>query len=142
MPNVVIDRNTYPDTAARMQMQFVKQVFYRMDTRQLKHFFITFSALPGGCQAREYSRLMLVSLSVFHWADSFRFAETLGEITWGGKTKNTGYLGKGKVCISKQPLAFLDPAGNHVTDGRNAISLLVYVRQIILVDVGFLSQQI
>lgn len=70
MPNVVIVKNAYPDTAAlnnviyyvlskaafcggygvtpeisaaRMQMQFVKQAFYQMDTLQLKHFFITFS---------------------------------------------------------------------------------------------------
>ena len=83
---------------------------------------------------------LLVSLSVFHRADAFCFAEALGEIAWGGKTKDAGYLRKGKIRISKQPLAFLDPAGNHVTDGRNAISFLIYVRQIILVDIGFLGQ--
>lgn len=70
MPNVVIVRNTYPDTAAltnvihyvlnktafcggygvtpeieaaQMQMLFVKQAFYQTDTLQLKHFFITYS---------------------------------------------------------------------------------------------------
>lgn len=70
MPNVVITRNTYPDTtalnnviyyvlnkatvaggygvlpdigAAQMQMQFVKRAFYQTDALQLKHFFITFS---------------------------------------------------------------------------------------------------
>lgn len=70
MPNVVIVRNTYPDTralnnvihyvlskaafcggygvtpeigAAQMQMQFVKKAFYQTDALQLKHFFITYS---------------------------------------------------------------------------------------------------
>ena len=70
MPNVVIERNTYPDDqsmkrvlhyildkavavggygvnpnveAAYLQMQFVKQAFYQTDALQLKHFFITYS---------------------------------------------------------------------------------------------------
>lgn len=70
MPNVVIVRNTYPNTAAlnnvihyvlskadfcggygvtpevgaaQMQMQFVKKTFYQTDALQLKHFFITYS---------------------------------------------------------------------------------------------------
>lgn len=70
MPNVVITRNTYPDTSAlynviyyvlskavavggygvppaidavQKQMQFVKEAFYQTDSLQLKHFFITFS---------------------------------------------------------------------------------------------------
>lgn len=70
MPNVVIVRNTYPDTialnnviyyvlnkavfqggygvtpdieVAQMQIQFVKRAFYQTDALQLKHFFITYS---------------------------------------------------------------------------------------------------
>ena len=53
---------------------------------------------------KHWERMMLsllMSLSVFHWADSFRFAEALGEIAWGGKTKDAGYLRKGKICIGE-----------------------------------------
>ena len=85
---------------------------------------------------------LLVSLSVFHRADCFRFSEALGEIAGGGKTKNAGYLRKGEIRIRKQPLAFLDPAGNHVADGRNPIGFLENMRQVVFVDIGFLRQYI
>lgn len=70
MPNVIVTRNTYPDTAALRnvlyyvlgkaaatggyavdsemnnaleQMLFVKQAFHKTEALQLKHFFITFA---------------------------------------------------------------------------------------------------
>lgn len=89
MPNVVITRNTYPDTsalynviyyvlskavaaggygvppaidAAQKQMQFVKEAFYQTDSLQLKHFFITFS--HEETLYMDFDEMMLVAFEV------------------------------------------------------------------------------
>ena len=83
-----------------------------------------------------------VCLSIFRGADPLGVAEALGEIAGGGEAQHGGDLGQAQVCLRQEPLALLDPAGDQIIDGGDAVFPLEGVGHVIFVDAGLLRQQV